>query len=107
MEKLGFHCKGINLVRQCITTTFFLLLNGSPYGLFRPTRGLRQEDPLSPFLFIMGLEILARMLRKEELNGLPHGIKLSRANPSISLLLFADNTIIFARAKHIEAAVSD
>lgn len=52
----------------------------------------------------MGLEILSRMLRKEEFNGLPHGIQLSRASPSISHLLFADDTIRFAGATHIEAA---
>jgi hypothetical protein len=55
MEKLGFHPKWINWIRICIyTSSFSILLNGSPFSLFRPSRGLRQGDPLSHFFFILG-----------------------------------------------------
>jgi hypothetical protein len=71
---LGFHPTWIHWIHQCITTTSFLvLLDGAPYGNFRPSRGLRQGDLLSPFHFILGYEILSRFffffffLRKDEI----------------------------------------
>ncbi|CAL1390085.1 unnamed protein product [Linum trigynum] len=54
MEKLGFDPRLIALVHTCLsTTTFSVLLNGSSYGYFHPSRGLRQGDPLSPLLLLL------------------------------------------------------
>jgi hypothetical protein len=62
---LGFNSTWINWFSQCLTTSSFsILLDESPYGKFAPFRGLRQEDPLSHFLFILGYEILSRILLK-------------------------------------------
>jgi hypothetical protein len=67
MQKLGFHSSGINWIRLCIfSSSFFILINGSPFGLFSPKRGFRQGDPLSPFLLILGFEVLSRLLFREE-----------------------------------------
>jgi len=46
LAKLGFHSTWINWIRICITLpSFSILINGSPFGLFTPSRGLRQGDP--------------------------------------------------------------
>ncbi|XP_059440565.1 uncharacterized protein LOC132173020 [Corylus avellana] len=106
LELLGFNSTWIQWIRQCITTSSFsILLHGAPFGKFTPSRGLRQGDPLSPFLFILGAEILSRLIEREESLGLLHGIKMARRCPTISHLLFADDVIIFSKANESEARV--
>ena len=101
----GFNSKWINWVNQCISTpTFSILLNGSPFGHFKSSRGLRQGDPLSPFLFIIGVDILSRLLQKAESLGNLHGIQLSPSCPQISHLQFADDLLIFSKANSSNAS---
>ncbi|GLT60898.1 hypothetical protein SLA2020_336390 [Shorea laevis] len=101
---LGFNSKWIQLVGQCISTaSFSILLDGSPFGLFSSSRGIKQGDPLSPFLFILGSEALSRLISRAEHDRLIHGIKIARGSPQISHLLFADDLMIFAKAKPSEA----
>lgn len=64
---------------------------------------MRQGDPLSPFLFILGAEVLSRLILRQERNRSIHGIKISRSAPPISHLLFADDFILFSRANKDEA----
>jgi hypothetical protein len=106
LSSLGFHRTWIQWISQCLTTSSFsILLDGASYGKFSPTRGLRQGDPISHFLFILGSEILSRLLLREENLGTLHGIKIARLNPPISYLLFADNVMIISKAKNAEANV--
>lgn len=96
---LSFHPTWIHSIRQCIaTTSFSVLLGGVPFGNFRPSHGLRQGDPLSPFLFILGFEILSRLIMREEHLGSLHGIKMATLSPSISHLLFAVDIMFISRA---------
>ena len=57
MEKMGFCSRWIGLIIECIrTVSYSILVNGDPKGLINPTRGIRQGDPLSPFLFLLCTE---------------------------------------------------
>lgn len=82
-----------------------ILLNGTPFGLIKPTRWLRQGDPIAPFLFIIGSEILSRILMCAEADHLLHGICIARTAPPITHLLFADDLLLFTHANVSEAQV--
>lgn len=85
---------------MCISTAqFSVLVNGTPCGFFPSSRGLRQGDPLSPFLFIIVMEALSRLLARARDGGFISGFDVGRINHiSISHLLFADDTLILCGA---------
>jgi hypothetical protein len=106
MLKLGFHPTWVNWIRICVSSvSFSILINGSPFGNFAPSRGLRQGDPLSPFLFILGTEVLSRLFHKQESIGLLQGIQIAKSCPPINHLLFVDDLIVFVKATSTEAIV--
>ncbi|RVX11281.1 LINE-1 reverse transcriptase-like [Vitis vinifera] len=77
------------------------LLNGVPAGFFPSTRGLRQGDPLSPYLFVMGMEVLDVLIRRAVEGGYISGCNIrggSRTSLNISHLFFVDDTIVFCEA---------
>jgi hypothetical protein len=105
MEKLGFSSTWLTWIKLCISSTSFsILLNGSPFGHFSPERGLRQGDPLSPFLFILGVEVFSRLMFKEERNGSIKGLQIARNVSAIHHLLFVADLLIFGKASVAEAS---
>ncbi|KAM6578849.1 hypothetical protein CsatB_030686 [Cannabis sativa] len=99
MKCLGFNQLFCKLILCCISSVNFqLLFNGGLTKSFAPKRGLRQGDPLSPYLFIIGAEVLTRILLREEGNGSLCGFSFSREGPSISHLMYADDLLIFLKA---------
>jgi hypothetical protein len=105
MQKLGFHSSWLNWIKLCISSSSFsILLNGNPFGLFSPKKGLRQGDPLSPFMFILGTEVISCLLFSEEAVGNLKGLKISRHTHAIHHLLFADDLLIFGKATLKEAS---
>lgn len=102
---LGFNEKWIQLILQCISSvSYSIWLNGSAFGKFSPNRGIRQGNPLSSFLFILGMEILSRLFDKEEREGNLHGIKVSPHNPAVSHLMYADDLLAFSEGTTSKAA---
>ncbi|XP_026399163.1 uncharacterized protein LOC113295015 [Papaver somniferum] len=80
LKAFGFSEHWCDLIYQCISTSSIsIMLNGSPCKSYRPTRGLRQGDPLSPYLFIICMETFSRYLLQAEQNNLIHGVKAGRS----------------------------
>uniref|UniRef100_A0A2N9HMY2 Reverse transcriptase domain-containing protein n=1 Tax=Fagus sylvatica TaxID=28930 RepID=A0A2N9HMY2_FAGSY len=65
---------------------------------FYPSRGLRQGDPLSPYLFILCQEVLSRIIDKEHAVGSLSGVKMNPGGPEITNVMFADDLMLFAKA---------
>ena len=104
LEKIGFDRRWVCWIMACVTSvTFSVLLNGNTHGFIKPERGIRQGDPLSPFLFILCAEALVNSLNNDEATGHIQGIKLSTACPSVHHLLFADDSLLLCNANSREA----
>ena len=96
MRKVGFRWRWINLVMGCVkTVSYSILVNGEPYEINFPTRGIRQWDPLSPFLFLLCMEGLNGLIKKVELQGDIYNYFLCRRDIKLTYLLFADDSLIF------------
>ena len=100
MRKMGFNERWITLMMLFVSTVFYsILINGAPNGFIRPTRGIRQGDPLSPFPFLLCTEGLHGLITQSALRGDIHGFSLSKRSPSLTHILFADDSLLFSRSK--------
>uniref|UniRef100_A0A251VEZ9 Putative reverse transcriptase domain-containing protein n=1 Tax=Helianthus annuus TaxID=4232 RepID=A0A251VEZ9_HELAN len=74
-----------------------VLVNGLPTYIFQCEKGLRQGDPLSPFLFLLVMEAFMSLIDKASDNGVFEGLKIGNHGPTLSHLLYADDTLIVGK----------
>lgn len=82
---------------------FFVLINGIPRGHFKVGKGIRQEDPLSPYLFIMIVEVFGRNVVDLMVKGRLQGFNVASTIPPFVIQQFVDDTFLFGKSSMIEA----
>lgn len=96
---MGFSGTWIRWIMLCVTTvSYSFCFNGSNIGPVIPRRGLRQGDPLSPYFFLICVEGLSEALSHVANDGRIHGCKVSQSAPSVTHILFVDDSFLFFKA---------
>ena len=92
----------VELDKWCISTaSFSVLINGFPAGFFPCSKELRQDDLLSPYLFVIGMEALSCLINRAVEGNYLFGSRIAVGRGEdlvISHLLYADDTLIFCKA---------
>ena len=104
MRRKGFGQRWLSWISWCMSTTSFsILINGASVGFFRSARGLRQGDPLSSCLFVLGMDILSRLINKAVEGNFLFGCKIGGVGEEkeleleVSHLLYVDDTLLFCK----------
>lgn len=96
----GFHPRWVRWILEYIRlVTYFVLINGKPKGHVVLTRGIRQWDPLSPYLFLLCSEGLNGRIEQAVYGKHIEGFSLCKNGPKISHLLYVDDSLLFFRAR--------
>ena len=99
MDKIGFNEKWINLVMNFVTTiTYSVLINGVAHGYITLTRGLRQGDLISPYLFLLVSKGSTRLILEAAKHERLSRISICRNCRTITHLLFTDDSILYCKA---------
>lgn len=81
---------------------YLVLVNGSLVGNIKPSRGIRQGDPILPYLFLICSEGLSALIGKAEVKGIISGVPTSPKGPKISHIFFVDDSILFCKSNSVE-----
>jgi hypothetical protein len=91
---------------ECVTTVrYFIRFNNVRLDSFKPSRGLCQGDPLLSYLFLFVADGLSKLIQDQVAKGELRELHVCRRAPSISHLLFADDTLLFMEANRSQTEV--
>lgn len=99
MLAYGFAPRWVSRVLKLVSSvSYSYKVNGHISSSISPQRGLRQGDPISPYLFILAVDALSHLINKAVLDGRLQGFQLARGAPTLTHLFFADDALLFSRA---------
>uniref|UniRef100_A0A803Q5Q8 Reverse transcriptase domain-containing protein n=1 Tax=Cannabis sativa TaxID=3483 RepID=A0A803Q5Q8_CANSA len=103
LTRMGFADKWVRLIFGCLASVKYQIVSsGRTMGPIVPSRGLREGDPISPYLFLVCTEAFSVLIRKYEERKWLHGCKVANGAPSISHMLFADDSFLYCKATREE-----
>lgn len=98
LSQMRFPQKWRLWISSCVTSVAAsILVNGSPTIPIKLHRGLRQGDPLSPFLFVLVVEFLNLLIKKATNLQMWNGVPVSKNEPLLTHLQYADDTVLFSQ----------
>lgn len=98
LKRFGFHPCMVHWIMMCVTTTSYTInINGEHQGFFRGMRGLRQGDPLSPYLFTLVMEVLTLIVKRRVVNSGNFQYHPKCKELGITHLCFADDLLMFCK----------
>ena len=104
LTRLGFCMSFVRLIMKCVSSVHFSVrVNGELLPYFTPSRGFRQGDPVSPFLFLLCAEGFSSLLKYYSGVTIDRGLRVSYRSPWVTHLLFADDSLIFINASNPSA----
>lgn len=105
LKHIGLKAELIQLFTDCFSSTSLVVAwNREVLESFTPSRGLRQGDHLSPYLFVLCMEVLSQMLVKAVNEKRWLSIQVSRDSPDISHIFFANDLLYLAKHPFLKPA---
>lgn len=96
MSGLGFDNRWVEWIKECMNSTFSLLINGELTNAFSSTSGVRQGDRISPYLFVLAMQVLSSLLSRAELRG--EIDSMCYGSLLVSHIIFVDDLMVFLKA---------
>lgn len=104
MLKMDFQERWVRLIMNCVNSVKYQVTHGRKrLGYVERGRGIRQGDPLSPYLFILCADGLSATIKKFESKKWLTGVKICKRAPIINHMLFADDSYVYCKANREEA----
>jgi hypothetical protein len=104
MREMGFDEKWINLIMLYVSLVKCQFkVNGSCLDVVIPQRGLRQVDPISPYILLIFVEAFSSLLNKADIDGRLEGIRICKNAPSFNHLLCANDSLVSIKASQASA----
>ncbi|GJV14338.1 RNA-directed DNA polymerase, eukaryota, reverse transcriptase zinc-binding domain protein [Tanacetum coccineum] len=98
LGKFGFHRRMVDWIMTCVkSTTFTICLNGELNGFFKGGRGLRQGDPISPYLFTLVMEVFSLIMEKNIEESKVFGYHFGCKELKLSHMCFADDLLVLCK----------
>jgi hypothetical protein len=99
LKEVGLPDELRSIIMHCITSvTTNVMWHGKRSSFFQPERGIRQVDPISPYIFVLCMDKLTHLIVEAVDSGKWHPLKAGKAGPAISHLMFADDLLLFGKA---------
>lgn len=97
---MGFGDDSVGLIMKCVCSAKYHICHaGRRFGSIVPTRGIRQGDPLSSYLFLICMEGLSILIQEYETRNNLAGIQVARGAPRLTHMFFADDTYIYCKVQ--------